>query len=329
MGKNFFNFSLVKSAGLKLINSRFGSPYHIIVEATTKCNLKCVTCMRSKQEASISNSDMSLEIYDSIIKNLKYPTRFVSFVGMGEQLLNPHLFQMITIAKNKGFEVSLTDNFTLVHKEIALTLIKLQIDHLYASFDSVSKDQFEKMRAGANFDDVVSNIKQIVEAKRLVNAKNPLIFFKSTISKDNFSEIPDIIELAEDLGIDGVDFSKEHSYCQDTSNDNSFYLDLKDLPPTKLRLVLCEMGRIYPCQALTGCFVTFDGNVLPCDHVMQLLPRNEFPRFYLGDVTCNTIAEIWRSEKYRHLRSGLASGKWLPFCEKCPAFSQNMKNMPM
>ena len=322
MGIRILSLPLAKSACFRLLNTRFGLPYHVILETTTKCNLKCRTCMRSKQKSDIFNSDMSFGLYESIIDDLKYPTRFVSFVGMGEQLLNPQIFRMIAIAKEKGFEVSLTDNFTLINKEVAVTLIKSQIDYVYASFDSVSKNKFEEIRFGANFDDVVKNITQFVELKKKNSSKKPKIFFKSTISKDNFSEIPALVRLAEDLCLDGIDFSKEHSYFQDNVNDSSFYLDPEDLPPSKLSFVLCEMGKNYPCQALTGCFVTFNGKVLPCDHVMQLLPRNEFSRFYVGDVKSNNITEIWRSKKHRRIRRGLASGDWLPFCKGCPAFHE-------
>jgi len=322
MGSRLLSLQIAKSAGFKLLNTRFGSPYHVIIETTTKCNLKCRTCMRSKQESGIFNSEMSYDLYKSLIQDLKYPTRFVSFVGMGEQLLNPQIFRMIDLAKEKGFEVSLTDNFTLVNDEVAVTLITSQIDYVYASFDSVSKNKFEEIRFGANFDDVVKNIKHFVDVKRNANSEKPKIFFKSTIYKDNFSEIPDLIRLAEDLCLDGIDFSKEHSYFQDNVNDSSFYLNPEDLPPSKLKFVLCEMGKNYPCQALTGCFVTFDGKVMPCDHVMQLLPRNEFSRFSVGDVKFDSITEIWRSEKYRRIRHRLASGFWLPFCKGCPAFHE-------
>jgi radical SAM protein with 4Fe4S-binding SPASM domain len=324
LDRRLLSFPLGKSVRSKLAKGRFGSPYHVIVEATTKCNLQCRTCLRSKQEWGISDSDMALDVFNSLISNLKYPTRFVNFVGMGEQLLHPQIFNMIDSAKKKGFEVSLTDNFTLIDKECALTLINSRIDYLYASFDSVSKDRFEKIRFGASFDDVVSNIKQVVEARKQVNANKPRIFLKSTISKENFSEVPHLIRFAEDLGLEGIDFCKMHSYYQDHVNDPTFYIDPKDLPPTKIEVILNEMGN-YPCQALNGCFVTFDGKVFLCDHMMQLLPRGEFPRFQLGDVKLNSISEIWRSEKYRRLRIGLASGRWLPFCEKCPAFHERAR----
>ena len=82
MGSRILSFPIAKSAGLRLLNTRFGSPYHVIIETTTKCNLNCRTCMRSKQESGIFNSEMSFDLYESLIKDLKYPTRFVSFVGI-------------------------------------------------------------------------------------------------------------------------------------------------------------------------------------------------------------------------------------------------------
>lgn len=318
----FSSFPLVKSAGSKLINSRYGLPYHIILEATTKCNLNCRMCMRSKQQSGIYDADMPFDLYSSIISSLKYPTRFVSFVGLGEQLLNPQILSMIGFAKKKGFEVSLTDNFTLLDKATALSLIKSRIDYLYASFDSVSRAEFERIRVGASFDDVVENIRNFVEAKKQLKAKKPKVFFKSTISKDNYSEVPEIIRLAEDMGLDGVDFSKEIRQDPDYVNDPSFYLDPRDLPETKMMIVLCEMSKVYPCQALSGCFITYDGQVLPCDHAIQILPRSEFSGFQIGDVKQNSIAEIWRSARHRRIRRGLASGKFLPFCKKCPAFQE-------
>ena len=322
MNRILLSFPFVNSVALKFVNGRFGSPYHIMLEATTKCNIKCRTCLRSKQEWGISDSDMDLDLFHSLISNLKYPTRFINFVGMGEQLLHPQIFDMLKRTKKKGFEISLTDNFTLIDKEIAFKLLDSRIDYLYASFDSVSKEKFEKIRFGANFDDVVRNIRQFVEAKKQVNANKPRVFLKSTISKDNFSEVPHLLKFAEDLGLDGIDFCKEHSYYQNHVNDPAFYLDPKNLPPTKIEVILNEMGKIYPCQALPGCFVTFDGKVYPCDQMMQLLPRSAFARFQLGDVKVNSIAEIWRSEKYRRIRLNLASGVWLPFCGKCPAFHE-------
>jgi radical SAM protein with 4Fe4S-binding SPASM domain len=320
---SLFSLPFADSVALRAINGRFGSPYHVMLEVTTKCNIKCRTCLRSKQEWGISDSDMDLDLFHLLIRNLKYPTRFINFVGMGEQLLNPQIFDMMNLAKKKGFQISLTDNFTLVDKEVALKLLHSEIDYLYASFDSVSKDKFEKIRFGANFDEVVRNIKQFIEAKNQVKAKKPQVFFKSVISKKTVSEVPHLIEFAEELDLDGIDFCKEHSFYQNHTNDPNFYLQPKDLPPTKIEVILNEMGRIYPCQALPGCFVTFDGKVFPCDHMMQLLPRNSFARFQVGDIRFNTLAEIWRSEKYRRIRKNLASRVWLPFCEKCPAFHES------
>ena len=309
---------LSTSVSVRMVNSRYGLPYHINLEATTKCNLDCRQCGRSKLEAGSRDSDMTYELFSSIIDSLGYPTKHVNIIGLGEPLLNVQIFQMIEYTKKRGFDVSMTDNFTLIDEKVSLSLIDLHLDYLYASFDSVSKVEFEKIRTGASFDRVLENIKRVMKNKRRMQAGKPKVYFKTTISKENYSEIPDLVKLAEKLGLNGIDFAKQISQDEGYVNDPTFQLDPKILPKTDIEIVPCEMGN-YPCQGLIGCFVTFDGKVMPCDHVIQILPREDFSRFQVGDLNNNTITKIWRSPQYRKVRKGLASGQYLPFCKKCPA----------
>ncbi len=320
MIREFLSLPFIRSISYRLTNSRYGLPHHVMLEVTTKCNLKCRMCRRSKKTSGFLDSDMPFALFSSIMDNLGYPTRQICISGFGEPLLNPHIFSMIEYASKKGVEVSMTDNFTLVDDKISLSLINSGLNYLYASFDSVSKVEFEKIRNGANFDRVVENIKSFVETRHRVKTKNPKIIFKSTISEETYSEIPKLVKLAEELGLDGIDFGKQTNPNSDYLNDPTFSLDPKDLPKTKIDVIPCEMGN-YQCQGILGCFVTLDGKVLPCDHIIQLLPRNEFSRFQLGNLKCSSMAEIWRSEKYRRIRRGLVSGDRFSFCKKCPAFS--------
>ena len=311
--------SLANSVAVRLVNSRYGQPYHINLEVTTKCNLNCRQCGKSRMPVHSRDSDMSFDLFRSIVDDLGYPTKHVNLIGLGEPLMNVQVFHMIEYIKKKGFEVSITDNFTLLDEKVSQSLIDLGLDYLYASFDSVSKVEFEKIRTGASFDRVLENIKHFVEIRLRNKAKKPLIYFKSTISKENYSEIPKIVKLAEDLGLDGVDFSKQISQDKGYFNDPAFHLDPEILPKTDLEIVPCEMGD-YPCQGLIGCFVTFDGKVMPCDHVIQILQRDEFSSFQVGDLSSDAISKVWRSAHHRGIRKGLASGKFLPFCNKCPAY---------
>lgn len=309
----------------QIVNNRLlGLPNFVQIEVTTKCNLRCKMCMRSVEEG-VLNSDMTISLFDSIISRLKYPTQFVNFIGLGEPLLNPQIFSMIEHAKKRGFKVSLIDNFTLMDQDKSLSLIESGLDYLFVSIDSASKSTFEKIRTGASFDKVIENIKLFVATKNQTNAKKPFFIFKTTISKDNFSEIPQLIKLGEELGADGFDFGKQISQKETYVNDSSLSLNIEDLPKSKLSIDLCELSKTYGCTAGKGCYITFDGKVMPCGHSMMIMPRKRCSEMQLGDLTRDTIDNIWRSAKYRRFRTGLKSGERLPSCKKCPSWRENFK----
>ena len=303
-------------------NPYIGSPYEVQIEITTKCNLTCQFCLRNSKESDTIDRDMPLDLFESIINGLRYPTRFISLVGLGEPLLNPELFSMIRLAKKKGFEVSLIDNFTLIDKDTSLSLIRSGLDHLYVSFDGASKTTFERMRTGAVFDKVKEAVKLFVATKKDLKASRPIFYFKSTICKDNFAEIPHLIKLAEDLGVDGINFGKLCAPTEDYANDVSISLELNDLPKSKIEIVPCELSKTFPCCAPRGCYVSVDGKVLPCGLLCEITPRKYFSHIQLGDVKSANLGNIWRSSKYRRFRREIASGKLLPLCKKCPAWRQ-------
>src|SRR3990170_925652 len=230
----------------------FGLPRFVQIEITTKCNLRCRYCERSKDDANI-DSDMPLDFFNSIIGQLRYPTQCVNLVGLGEPLLHPEIFSMIHVAKKKGFEVSLIDNFTLIDRDKSLALVNSGLDFLYVSFDSVSKNTFEEIRTGACFEKVVENIKLFVKTKKEAKAKKPDFLFKSTISQSNFAEIPQLIRLAEDLGADGINFGKLMSENDSCANQSSVLLKEEDLPRSKIAIYPCELSKSYQCDAIKGC----------------------------------------------------------------------------
>ena len=183
-------------------------PSFVQIEVTTKCNLKCRLCLRSTDPSKVVASDMSFGLFKSIICQLKSRTPSISLVGLGEPLFHPEIFSMIRFVKENGLEVSLIDNFTLINREKSLALIDSGLDFLYVSFDNVTKKDFEERRTGACFETVVDNIKLFLKTRNEVNARKPLLFFKSTIESRNFSEIPRLIKFAEDIGADGINFGK-------------------------------------------------------------------------------------------------------------------------
>jgi radical SAM protein with 4Fe4S-binding SPASM domain len=300
-------------------NRYFGLPRFVQIEVTTKCNLHCNQCQRNKDSPALLGSNMSLHFFRSIIDQLRYPTTSVHLVGLGEPLLNPEIFSMIQTAKDKGLEVSLISNFTLVDRKTSLALIKSGLDYLYVSFDSVSKKTFEQIRTGACFEEVVANIELFVKIKKEVKAKKPFFLFKSTISKSNFAEIPQLIKLADKLGADGINFGKlmsEDDSCTDLFPN---FLNEANLPKSRILVDPCELSESYQCDAISGCCVTYDGKILPCGLMLESLPRALFEEHQLGDLKIDKIADIWRANNYVNFRRKIALNKFLLPCKTCPA----------
>ena len=296
------------------------APNYVQIESTTKCNMKCQTCIRAPGE----NFDMPLAFFRSIIDQLR-PSRFgtqqVDLTGVGEPLLTRNLILMVKYAKKAGFKVGFTSNFTLMDETRAKELIRAGIDYIHISIDSAQKETFEKLRAGANFEDVTSKVKLFVRARKELKSRTPTLKLTVTLSDKSMKEIPELIRLAENLGVESINFNMpinpEKQHCMKELPTLPAW---KENPKTKINIGrrAIWLKKPQPCVAMKGCFVTYDGKVLPCNGLMQLVPRAEYSKVQVGDLRHNTLKEIWFSSRYRQFRTMLALGVHPDFCQYCP-----------
>jgi MoaA/NifB/PqqE/SkfB family radical SAM enzyme len=299
--------------------SRF-APEYIQLESTAKCNMKCKICIRSEKE----NYDMDLGFFKSVIDQLhrsRFRTSQVDLTGVGEPLLNTNLVSMVEYAKKRGFKVGFTSNLTILNESMAEELINKNLDYLYVSFDGATKETFEKLRIGANFEKVIFNIEMLLKKRSQRRRSRPLVKLTATISCDNSKEIPGLIKIAEDLKVNSINFNR-----QIIPGKEHWKHEFRAVAAWKQRArANVEIGRMaiplkrpQPCVALKGCYVTYDGKVLPCNSLSQILPRKEYYRVQIGDLKHNTLDEIWFSKKYRLFRTHLALGRRPFFCDYCP-----------
>jgi len=299
--------------------SQFFPPSLVQVETTTRCNLRCRTCIRSKE----AGEDMPFGLFKSLINQLghsSFAPRKIDLTGVGEPLLHPELTSMVEYAKEHGLEVSFTSNFTIIDQRIAIDLIKAKLDYLYISVDAASKEIFEKMRSGADFEKVMENVKLFVKTRNDRISNGPKLLFRSTISEVNTGEATALIRLAEALGVDGIVF-----FPQLIPGREYYFSDLFDLPSrekTSLAIVETSMPsseRELTCRSYSRCYITFDGKVLPCPCLTQMVPREEYSGFQFGNLRESSFADIWFSAKYKQFRAkGALGNPYLPLCKYCP-----------
>jgi len=312
---NLLRLTHVLSGFLNLVQP----PTVLQLEPTTRCNLRCKHCFRSSK----TSGDMSLGLFKSIVNQLGKPKLLVKKIyltGLGEPLLNPDVFSMVKYAKERGFEVGFTSNFTLVNETVASNLIKSGLDHLSVSIDGASDHTYEQIRAGSSFDEVVENVRLFVKAKAESRSRTPKLVLNAVITDLNIDETGEIIRLGERLGVDGICLSER--IIPNKSVERKAHLASLVNEESSGRLLDIELAGFnnpqLPCLATRGCYVTFDGIILPCSSLAQLVPREEYHKFMLGNLSVESFLNVWYSRDYREFRKRLILGCCQQFCRGCP-----------
>lgn len=317
-------------------------PKYTEVEVTTVCNLKCNMCEHtywSDQEKRHLKFEEFKHIIDQFPK-----LRWINATGEGSGFLNRDYIKMIEYLKQKNVAVYFVDHFERLDGNIARKLIELGVDGIYASVDGATKETYEKIRIGADFDKVTKNLKTLVELKNEMNSPIPEICFRYTIQKLNLHEMPQFVEFVASLGTrkelgDGsridfgglLDFKKIRHLCVEEipeaiireTLDKRKKLDLDVLfqhtgtksikiPNPPLELCLCWMEP----------YIMMGGYVLPCCQVLMSNKRTFLRKHAFGNVFETNFKDIWYSERYKKFRNTVnEENRSVPlFCAGCRGF---------
>ena len=167
-------------------------PYLIDWAITSKCNLSCRHC-RGMSEGELSTAH-AFHLVDEIAQ-LK--PGWVIIEG-GEPLLRDDIFQIFERMHQQQISIHLITNSMLLNFEILSLLEKLAIK-VMISIDGATPGTYEAIRDGAEFATAVKWVR-ICAQKGLLEAINYAVL------KRNYTEIPQIFELAAQLKLPRINF---------------------------------------------------------------------------------------------------------------------------
>jgi radical SAM protein with 4Fe4S-binding SPASM domain len=294
------------------------------IEPTAKCNLRCPMCQHSFDK--LLKPDLDINGFLKIIDQMPYLSN-LTLQGLGEPLLNPHIFLMIKAAKDRHIRVGLTTNATLLHEDHAKKIIDSGLDWMYVSLDSAEKESYEKIRVGADFESVMKNLRNFFQMK---GASNPDTNFWTLIMKENSSQIEGLIRLAESLGIKRIvmqnihnwghaDFSKNIRTLKDGVGDaaSEMVARIKALQSNVSVEIFShsnnrENGKCdWPWRAT---YITCDGFVVPC-----CMQGCDPQIINFGNIFQDEFKNILNNDKFQNFRNELMKEKNQPsVCLDCP-----------
>lgn len=273
-------------------------PIHLDIETTNACNLACPMCSRTiliSKGAFRKIGFMNFDFYKNLIDQAAdNGACSVKLQYLGEPLLHPDLPKQIKYAKDKGIiEVMINTNAALLTEEISRAILKAGLDSIFFSVDYLGREKYNKIRIGADLDQVIKNIKKFMEIKKELNCKH----VQTRISKvvmpgDSPKELEKFKEFWFKVGVDLVGFDE--------------FVDFTSTPSE-------EHNPNFVCaQPFQRMVILWDGKVLPCCGDVEA-------EYIVGDATKEKLKDIWRSEKYKKLREMHIAGRYyeMDICRKC------------
>jgi MoaA/NifB/PqqE/SkfB family radical SAM enzyme len=309
-------------------------PEAIEIEPTTRCHLKCVICEHSywKEPAH----DLTYEEFLKIVG--QFPRlKWLGFTGIGSQFLNKDYLKMLEYLKRRGVYIEFFDSFDLINEEVSSKLIDLAVDKVWLSCEASTKETYEKIRVGANFDKTLKNVRTLLALKKKRRALLPELWFHYIINKYNVQEMPDYVDMVADLVKDApnaatlifftglMEFKEVMPYkiweipkeirsqVYKRAHRHGIYINWnenieRNLPPKK-------------CTKWTEPFILSSGHIQPCCVLNEANERefqkaNAFMNLLEGD-----FRDFWRSKKFSGFINVLHKNKLPRVCKNCKIYA--------
>ncbi len=336
--------------------------YRITLDTNPEdCNLNCIMC-----EEHSPYSDFKQKIVEKFgVRYRRMPQDWLDDIfvearklgiseiipsTMGEPLLYKYIDKIFILAKKYSVKINLTTNGTFPVKPVeawAKLIIPVTSD-TKISLNGATKQTAEKIMTGLNFDKQIENVRKFVAFRNNFYKKTGYygrVSFQLTFMRSNMHELPEIIKLAAELGIDRI---KGHhlwthfdqiKYLSFKENEKSMkeWNEIVDLAyetvgkyhrPNGQKVLLeqieylkpqetTEVPYDYNCPFLgKELWISATGKISPCCAPDE--QRNALGDFgYYPEVS---IKEVFNSEIYVNL---LKNYKQHPLCKVCVMRKKN------
>jgi hypothetical protein len=263
-------------------------PDIVQIESTNVCNAKCVFCPRDEMERK--QGVMSWDLFTKIVDECAaLGIGHVRLHNYGEAFIDRRLVEKIAYAKSKGIpEVGIISNGSLITEKVARGIVEAGLDAINISVDAAGKDVFEATRVGLKYDKVIDGIERILAARTAAGRPRPKLIL-SFVRQNNSAEEQTFIQ-TWGARADKIHITDLHNWAGTLNHES----DVR-----------------FPCYRAWLTFtVLWDGRVSLCCADFD-------GRHVLGDLSTQTIAEVWNGEPYRATRRAHLDHGGPSICQSC------------
>ncbi len=294
-------------AGPAMKDFQFFIQWHL----TERCNLRCRHCYQGRGKVrEMTANEVKREIDGATQMFQAWEEEHgirvspsIHFTG-GEPILYKGLWDAIAYSKEKGYEVAMMTNGSLITKDDAKKASLLGLSGIQVSLEG-PPNLHESIRGQGSFDAAAKGVEHLVGAGNRVSAN-------VTLSRINVGEIEETVEIARTMGFNGIGFSRMVpcgtgktllDYFLTPQELKSAYEKIVSLNTPSFRVLsgdplagtLSAMKLPSGCNlTLSGCSagfsgvtITSDGSVMPCRRIALVA----------GNLKKKSLRAIWASSR--------------------------------
>ena len=285
--------NVMRRAGEHLI------PFQASMELTHHCNLSCKHCYVDIPPENELTTEEFKEVIDQLAEA---GSMYLALTG-GEVLTRPDFFDITFHAKEKGFEVMVLTNGTLVTPGIANKFRKLEPSFISMSLYGATHESHDGITGKPG------SLAATIQAVKLLKSRDIMVILQTLLMDTNYHEADAMETLAAELG---VPLLVKHELVPSRSGSLAHYQF--ELDPEQ---ACDEMGHSWVdggtvpsdisklCMAGKGiCSISPAGDVFPC----LMMPMA------VGNLRKRSLMDVWKDNPCNELVH-LRSLKWMDLTE--------------
>ena len=298
-------------------------PQRLVLELTNACNLRCIMCGRDEANFSLTTFDID------ILKNLApilYEVEEVTLFGWGEPTLHPQFEQILAFLDNYPVKKYFVTNGMKLDK-IKEALFKYHVDIMAISLDGAKAETNNSIRVNSDLDFIVKELKDIVRIKKEKNVNYPYMNFVMTMFDRNIEELPDLVKLASEIGLEEVKGVYLTVFSENLLNETLYNQKdkvkrvfekaekLGEELGVKIKLPYLQGEDVAGGKEHKDCFTAWrdffvgsDGYIRPC--------QSSAEKFFKYGKNLN-FEDMWNSVEFQEFRKNVNSDNMRAECKRC------------
>jgi MoaA/NifB/PqqE/SkfB family radical SAM enzyme len=180
-------------------------PFGLVVDPSDMCQLACPGCVHSSRSEMLKLFDwhkgtLSEDRFSALLKLYGPYAIGVYFCNYGEPLLNLKTPKLIRLAKSYLLGTALSTSLS-VGRFDPDAYVESGLDFMVLSIDGATQPVYERFRRNGKLELVFDNIGKLVDAKRRLGRRTPVLSWNFLAFEHNAHEIPLASRMARKLGV--------------------------------------------------------------------------------------------------------------------------------